>query len=450
MKKQFFLSFILLNVFIANAQKKSGIDFRTDKKWSEILDLAKTENKLIFVDVYTDWCGPCKEMDKEVFPLKAVGDKYNTSFINYKIDAEKGEGKLLRKRYNVQVYPNYLFVNGDGVLIYRSTSAVPERQFIALANTALEEAKQPQTIAYLDSLYLSNKRDIGFMFTYLNRRTKLMLDNRQLLNDYVSLLTKTEASSIKNLQLILDNGLNDNLIIGASLNVLIANQDKYSSLKQKYKVTLQDIIELARESTLNLAIKTKDEQLLMKLLVETPTFDQDPLQNKNTFLITYYERTKQKTKHYKEVTSLMDNVTIYPQKSLKEKDDSFYKSYMNEVQGNAKKDEEIFAKQRYSFNYIKNNIYVLSGLLTDVRSQKELNQIASWLQFIKSLTKNDNGTNYKPLLELFDYNETVLLYKLNKKQEAILKLEEVLLKYDGRNHKEYQKTLVRMKNNEII
>ena len=111
MKKQFFLSFILLNVFIANAQKKSGIDFRTDKKWSEILDLAKTENKLIFVDVYTDWCGPCKEMDKEVFPLKAVGDKYNTSFINYKIDAEKGEGKLLRKRYNVQVYPNYLFVN---------------------------------------------------------------------------------------------------------------------------------------------------------------------------------------------------------------------------------------------------------------------------------------------------------------------------------------------------
>src|SRR5476651_1800653 len=94
------------------------INFNKDIKWADALAQAKETHKLIFLDMYTDWCGPCKEMDKDVFPMQAVGDVFNSSFINYKLDAEKGEGPAVKKKYDVASYPNYLFVDGEGTLIY--------------------------------------------------------------------------------------------------------------------------------------------------------------------------------------------------------------------------------------------------------------------------------------------------------------------------------------------
>jgi thiol:disulfide interchange protein len=84
-----------------------GISFRQDD-WQNVLVQAKAQNKLIFVDIYTTWCRPCKEMDKKTFSEASVGDKFNSKFINYKIDAEKGFGITLARRYNVTSYPTCL------------------------------------------------------------------------------------------------------------------------------------------------------------------------------------------------------------------------------------------------------------------------------------------------------------------------------------------------------
>ena len=35
------------------------------------------------------WCGPCKMLAKNVFTQKSIADKFNSSFVNYKLDAEK-------------------------------------------------------------------------------------------------------------------------------------------------------------------------------------------------------------------------------------------------------------------------------------------------------------------------------------------------------------------------
>ena len=74
-------SFLLLTSMTAFAQD-GGIQF-AEGSWEEVLRQAAEQNKLIFVDVYTDWCGPCKMMSRNVFPASEVGAFFNEHFINY-------------------------------------------------------------------------------------------------------------------------------------------------------------------------------------------------------------------------------------------------------------------------------------------------------------------------------------------------------------------------------
>ena len=93
--KRLILHLLPVFLFLAITQslhaQKSSITF-FDGSWSEALTKARTESKLIFVDAYTSWCGPCKLMSNKVFTDKKVGKFYNDNFINVKLDVEKGEG----------------------------------------------------------------------------------------------------------------------------------------------------------------------------------------------------------------------------------------------------------------------------------------------------------------------------------------------------------------------
>ena len=120
-----------------------GIDFQSDTlSWQAVLNKAKKENKIVFVDAYTSWCGPCKRMAKDVFPQKAVGDVYNASFVNVKMDMEKGEGPEVAQRYGVRAYPTYIFVDGNGDLVHRGLGAMPMEKFIAVGQAAMNPETQ--------------------------------------------------------------------------------------------------------------------------------------------------------------------------------------------------------------------------------------------------------------------------------------------------------------------
>ena len=134
MKKILTLTTIIVS---AIAFSQTGIKFE-DSNFKSILQKAKKENKLIFLDAYTTWCGPCKLMAKNIFPLQKVGDYYNANFVNAKIDMEKGEGLELAKKYKVQAYPTYLFIDGDGKEVHRTLGYVKEDDFIQFGKVALQ------------------------------------------------------------------------------------------------------------------------------------------------------------------------------------------------------------------------------------------------------------------------------------------------------------------------
>jgi thioredoxin-related protein len=132
---------ILSTLFIGILAWAQGIKFE-DGNFASILAKAKKENKLIFVDAYASWCGPCKLMVKNIFPLQSVGDYYNSHFINAKIDMEKGEGIDLAKKYNVKAFPTYLFIDGSGEAVHRTLGYVEEKDFIQFAKDAEDPTRR--------------------------------------------------------------------------------------------------------------------------------------------------------------------------------------------------------------------------------------------------------------------------------------------------------------------
>lgn len=97
-----------------------GIDF-LDISFDDALIKAEQEGKPIFIDAYTSWCGPCREMDYKILSEPEVYNFMNENFVNLKIDMEKGEGPQVAQRYGINSYPTYLLVKPDAALQYKFT-----------------------------------------------------------------------------------------------------------------------------------------------------------------------------------------------------------------------------------------------------------------------------------------------------------------------------------------
>ncbi len=68
-------------------------------KWmsfEEAVEKSKTEKRKIFIDVYTDWCGWCKVMDKNTFSQAIIADYLNENFYPVKLNAEQKEDITFR------------------------------------------------------------------------------------------------------------------------------------------------------------------------------------------------------------------------------------------------------------------------------------------------------------------------------------------------------------------
>jgi len=122
--------FILLST---TTELQGGIEF---KKLSlkKAMELADEEGKLIFIDAYTSWCGPCKQLEKTTFKSEKVGEAFNEQFINLKIDVEKdADGAEIERKYKISAYPTLLIIDSEGKLKKSVVGFQTERQLLSLA-----------------------------------------------------------------------------------------------------------------------------------------------------------------------------------------------------------------------------------------------------------------------------------------------------------------------------
>ncbi|MBC5619875.1 thioredoxin family protein [Butyricimonas hominis] len=164
MKRVYTVVSILFFSLVTFAQ--SGTRFMDNRPWQEVLQRAQRENKLIFVDCYTSWCGPCKQLATEIFPQEKMGEYLNKRFVNAKYDVEKGEGLAVGKQYEkeIKVFPTMLILTAQGEVIHKVSGCRPADELIA----AIEEGLQGNTIYNLRKEYDRGNREWSFIQKFLH------------------------------------------------------------------------------------------------------------------------------------------------------------------------------------------------------------------------------------------------------------------------------------------
>ena len=195
------ISFLLLVQWSVNAQ---GIQWQTGS-FESILNKAKAQKKLIYVDIYTTWCTPCKQMDAEVFTNTNVGKIFNDNFINYKIDGEKGEGKDLVDYFELESYPTSMFIDGDWNVIQKLEGFRPVERLLESAEKMKERGKISGSDDDLEQVYLKGRRDASFLLEYIKVRQLQKMDNSMILDEYLGKITPEQLKSESTLKLITEN-----------------------------------------------------------------------------------------------------------------------------------------------------------------------------------------------------------------------------------------------------
>lgn len=259
MKALLLFAFLPVITFAQAPETEKGIHFE-HSAFAELLAKAKKENKLVMVDAFTTWCGPCKWMAKNIFPNDTVGIYYNSNFVNAKIDMEKGEGVELAKKYGVTCYPTYLFINGNGELLHRISGSMGATEFVEVGKTAMNPAKQ---FSAYQRKYESGKISNDELGEYVLMRGRTCMGVKDEMAKYFSTQKDADLTSQRNWD-IYNNNLSDIKEDSREFKYLTTHRAEFAKIYAAGKV--DTLIINAYSSALYNHIKTKNYEGYDKLM----------------------------------------------------------------------------------------------------------------------------------------------------------------------------------------
>ncbi|MCH2021288.1 MAG: thioredoxin family protein [Saprospiraceae bacterium] len=258
------LCFVIFFCFSVDNSQAQGIEFEKGK-WDEILNKAKENNKPIFVDAYTTWCGPCKWMSKNIFTQSDVGIYFKDNFIAYKMDMEKGEGPEFAKNYKIRAYPTLLYFSSQGDLIHKGIGARDGKKLISLSNDALNPNKQ---LYGFQKKYDAGNRDKTFLKSYIDVLLDIGVNISVPYKEYWSLLEDTEKQTEEGLELMAKGSSKFNNFKGMEFQYLLKHKSIYEKAVGKEKINnyitgcyIRSIWSLARNKDKKLKNQLSKEML---------------------------------------------------------------------------------------------------------------------------------------------------------------------------------------------
>ena len=245
------LTLLSFCIFFMSNVSGQGIEF-FQGTWDEALAEAKKQDKIIFVDAYAVWCGPCKRMSKNVFPHKEVGQFYNKNFVNLKLDMERGEGAKFRKKYPVSAFPTLFYIDYTGEIVMQVKGAQDVRGFIGLGSKALKKVDRSGLFA---ADYEKGNRDPELVYNYVKALNKAGKPSLKIANEYIR--SQKDLNSEQNLRFILEAASE---VDSRVFDLMIERRKAIEVLTSKEEVE-QRILD-ASKATADKAIEFKSKDLL--------------------------------------------------------------------------------------------------------------------------------------------------------------------------------------------
>ncbi len=162
--KYYILLIVLSHLSLLGFAQNRSIDFK-DLSFDDALEMAGKQNKIIFIDCYTSWCGPCKMLAKDVFTNDEVADFFNENYISLKVDCEKGEGPKIASMFGVSGYPTLLFINPDKQVVHKMVGASEPKIFLQRVKKGFDPVN---SLSAKEKRYEEGERDVKFLIDLMN------------------------------------------------------------------------------------------------------------------------------------------------------------------------------------------------------------------------------------------------------------------------------------------
>ena len=125
--------------------------------YNAAVEQAQKEGKVLFVDFYANWCGPCRWMEKETFSLDAIGKYFNEKFISLKINTEELDNSNFVKQNKIESLPTLIFFDVNGKVLSRTEGAVDAEALMKIAKVVCGEE---MSFEELFAKFKSSKNDL--------------------------------------------------------------------------------------------------------------------------------------------------------------------------------------------------------------------------------------------------------------------------------------------------
>lgn len=226
---------LILSLFslIGNSAIAEGIEF-FHGTWKEALEQAKSEDKILFVDSYAQWCGPCKRMAKNVFTQAEVGDFFNNNFVNLKLDMETPDGRTFGKKYGVSAYPTLFFLGNDGQVVKKVKGGQQAASLIDHGKNAISGYDRS---GEYEEKYLAGDRSYDLVHGYMTALAAAKKPHLKVANEY--LRSEPEITAEQRNQFVFD-----------------ASTEMDSNVFEEMIANKKDIISLVGEQAFDKKIKT--------------------------------------------------------------------------------------------------------------------------------------------------------------------------------------------------
>lgn len=447
--KKVAIALILLLSMQVGQLRAQGIQFE-HLTFEEALKKAKEQNKLIFIDFYTVWCGPCKGMTKNVFTDQKVGALFNKEFINIKLDAEK-EGLQVARKYEVMAYPTLMFINGEGKMAYKKVGGLDIEKTLKLGSSALNSMKSDYSLTKLKELYPSKQNDEDFLKLYYTKMIEYGESATEGIEAWLKVQTEIKENDVEMMEFLMENS--KHLICdGKADEIVTANMNEFLDIATRSEEkTIKRMKSILVSNTRKAAYQDKNPVLLRSFITNWKKLSNDDnvkYGNPTDFELDYLLFTNDYATYKKQAEVYLDSiVSAKPLAQIHIDDKAIYETYKKEQAGRRSLVGdailEAYSKGKEASLQKLAIEKVGNSYLRQCQNKKDYKRLMGWIEYGAQLVASDNA---------MDNLKSRVLYRQGNVKEAIQIRESVLAKIskEDKSYSFLQSELAKMKNGEQL